>query len=297
MFATFQLEEIIDKALQEDLGTGDLSAQVIPGDLVGQAKIYAKDSGVVAGLLVVQQIFQRVNPRIVVNFLCQDGEIVDPGTVVLELEGPLRGILQAERTALNFLQHLSGVATATRRAVDSIRGLSVHITDTRKTMPGLRILQKYAIRVGGGRNHRFGLYDAVMLKDNHLTALGGLRSAVDKVRNQVGHMVKIEVECETMSQVKEAVASGVEVIMLDNMTLEDMREAAAYVNHRAIIEASGGITENNLRQVAETGIDVISLGSLTHSVKVLDFSLDVGQIKPSASARWSKEESGTSDGT
>lgn len=297
MFATLQFEEIIDKALLEDLGTGDLSAQILPDNLLGHAKIYAKESGVVAGLPVVEQVFRRVDPRIRISSGFQDGERVDPGTIVMELDGPLRGILQAERTALNFLQHLSGLASATRRVVDKISDLPVQITDTRKTLPGLRMLQKYAITVGGGKNHRFGLYDAVMLKDNHLTALGGMTRAVEIVKSRIGHMVKIEVECETINQVKEAVQCGVDVIMLDNMTIEEMKEAVAYVNRRAILEASGGINEENLRRVAETGVDIISLGALTHSVKVLDFSLDVGQIKPSALTRWVKEESETGYGT
>ncbi|CAA7599922.1 nicotinate phosphoribosyltransferase/nicotinate-nucleotide diphosphorylase (carboxylating) [Acididesulfobacillus acetoxydans] len=296
MFATFQLGEIVDRALREDVGTGDLSAQILAPDLTGQAKIYAKEKGIVAGLEVVEEVFRRVDPLIECRTFERDGTEVRTGNTVMELAGPLRGILQGERTALNFLQHLSGIATAARRAVELVKGLPVTITDTRKTLPGLRMLQKYAVTVGGGRNHRFGLYDAVMLKDNHLTAAGGVRPAVERVRERIGQMVKIEVECESLEQVEEAASCGADVIMLDNMPVQAMRQAVALVGHRALVEASGGIHEGNLREVAETGVDVISLGALTHSVKVLDFSLDVGQIKPSARRRWQAEKKDEGDG-
>ncbi|ODA39638.1 carboxylating nicotinate-nucleotide diphosphorylase [Desulfosporosinus sp. BG] len=288
MYTTFQYQELIDQALKEDIGTGDLSTRILPEDLTGVAKLYAKQEGVVAGLWLVEQVFQRVDPLIQVQRLVKDGDIVQVGGVVLELVGSFGSILQGERTALNFLQHLSGIATATRQAVDRVAGLSVNIVDTRKTLPGWRALQKYAVRVGGGQNHRFGLYDAVMLKDNHLTAVGGLTEAVERIRNQVGHMVKIEVECESLDQVKEAVGCGVDVIMLDNMGIEEMREAVQYIDRRAIVEASGGMKEEHLREVAETGVDLISIGALTNSVKALDFSLDLGDIKASTRASWER---------
>ncbi|EHQ87334.1 carboxylating nicotinate-nucleotide diphosphorylase [Desulfosporosinus youngiae] len=288
MYATFQFQELIDRALKEDIGTGDLSTRIFPDDLSSMAKIYAKQEGVVAGLSMVKQVFQRVDSRIEVDILVKDGDRVNIGDVVIELEGPLSSILQGERTALNFLQHLSGIATATKRAVDQVAGLSTYIVDTRKTLPGLRALQKYAVRVGGGQNHRFGLYDAVMLKDNHLAAMGGLTEAVQRVKAQIGHMVKIEVECETIEQVEEAVACGVDVIMLDNMEIEEMRQAVLYIDRRAIVEASGGIQEEYLRQVAETGVDLISIGALTHSVKAMDFSLDLGEIKATTRANWER---------
>ena len=288
MFATFQFQELIDRALKEDIGTGDLSCQILPEDLTGLAKIYAKQKGVVAGLWLAEQVFQRVDSRVSVQRLLKDGAEVKVGEVVLELSGPLSSILQGERTALNFLQHLSGIATATKRAVDQVAGLPVKIVDTRKTLPGWRTLQKYAVRVGGGQNHRFGLYDAVMLKDNHLAAVGGLTEAVQRIKAQVGHMTKIEVECETIEQVQEAVTCGVEVIMLDNMNLVEMREAVQYINQRAIVEASGGMGEDRLREVAETGVDLISIGALTHSVQALDFSLDLGDIKASTRASWER---------
>ena len=288
MFATFQFQELIDGALKEDIGTGDLSTRILPEDLTGTAKLYAKQKGVVAGLWLVEQVFQRMDSRILVHRLLNDGDEVNVGVVVLEISGPLSSILQGERTALNFLQHLSGIATATKRAVDQVAGLSVSIVDTRKTLPGWRTLQKYAVRVGGGQNHRFGLYDAVMLKDNHIAAVGGLTEAVKRIKTQVGHMIKIEVECETLEQVHEAVTCGVDVIMLDNMDLVAMRKAVQYIDQRAIVEASGGIQENRLHEVAETGVDLISIGALTHSVKALDFSLDLGDIKASTRASWER---------
>lgn len=288
MYATSQFQELIDQALKEDIGSGDLSTRILTDDLTGLAKIYSKQEGVVAGLLLVEQVFKSVDPRIQIHRLVNDGDEVKVGGVVLELIGALSSILQGERTALNFLQHLSGIATATKQAVDLVSGLPVGIVDTRKTLPGWRALQKYAVRVGGGQNHRFGLYDAVMLKDNHLAAVGGLTEAVERTRAQVGHMIKIEVECESIEQVKEAVTCGVEVIMLDNMGIEEMREAVQYIDHRAIVEASGGMQEELLRKVAETGVDLISIGALTHSVKALDFSLDLGDIKASTKASWER---------
>ncbi len=293
MLPTFQLQKIIDRALEEDLGPGDLSGRILPKSLEGQAELYAKATGVVAGIEIAAQVFKRVDPQISTGILITDGTKVVPGTLVMQLRGPLASIFAAERTALNFLQHLSGIATATREAVEQVEGLPAKITDTRKTLGGWRALQKYAVRVGGGYNHRFGLYDAVMLKDNHLAAMGGLTAAVETAYKQLGHMVKLEVECESIAQVQEALACKVEVIMLDNMTIEQMRQAVSLVGHRAIVEASGGMNISRLRKVAETGVDVISIGALTHSVKVLDFSLDVGEMKYTTRKRL---ESGENDG-
>jgi nicotinate-nucleotide pyrophosphorylase [carboxylating] (EC 2.4.2.19) len=294
MLPTFQLQKIIDRALEEDLGSGDLSGRILPKSLGGHAELYAKATGVVAGIDIVAQVFKRVDSQISTEILMTDGTKVVPGTLVMQLRGPLSSILSAERTALNFLQHLSGIATATREAVEQVEGLPVKITDTRKTLGGWRALQKYAVRVGGGYNHRFGLYDAVMLKDNHLTAMGGLTSAVEAAYKQLGHMVKLEVECESIAQVQEALDCKVEVIMLDNMTTEQMRQAVSLIDHRAIVEASGGMKTGRLREVAETGVDVISIGALTHSVKALDFSLDVGEMKYTTRRRL---ESGENDGS
>ncbi|HWQ89895.1 MAG TPA: carboxylating nicotinate-nucleotide diphosphorylase [Desulfitobacteriaceae bacterium] len=285
MLALFQLQRIIDRSLEEDLGSGDLSARILPAGLEGQAELYAKATGVMAGIEIVAQVFKRVDSRIKAEILMTDGTKVVPGTLVMQLRGPLASILSAERTALNFLQHLSGIATATRKAVEQIEGLPVKITDTRKTLGGWRALQKYAVRIGGGFNHRFGLFDAVMLKDNHIAAMGGITAAVETAYQELGHMVKLEVECESIAQVQEALNCRAEVIMLDNMSIEQMKQAVSLIDHRAVVEASGGMKTGRLREVAETGVDVISIGALTHSVQALDFSLDVGEMKRTT-RRW-----------
>lgn len=277
----FLYDEIVDRALREDLGTGDLSTLIIPEDYLGEAKLYAKEAGIVCGIPLVEKVFKKVNSNIEIYSNVKDGDVVFPGMLVMVVKGTLAGILQSERTALNFLQHLSGISTYTRQLVDLVQDLGVKVVDTRKTMPGMRLLQKYAVRIGGGQNHRFGLYDAVMLKDNHLAAVGGLKEAVQQVKDKVGHTVKIEVECETLEQVKEALDCGVDIIMLDNMSLEDMRAAVKLINHQSIVEASGGITAESIRAIAQTGVDIISVGRLTHSVKSIDFSLVIDDQKPS----------------
>jgi nicotinate-nucleotide pyrophosphorylase (carboxylating) len=277
----FLYDEIVDRALREDLGTGDLSTLIIPEDYLGEAKLYAKEAGIVCGIPLVEKVFKKVNSNIEIYSNVKDGDVVFPGMLVMVVKGTLAGILQSERTALNFLQHLSGISTYTRQLVDLVQDLGVKVVDTRKTMPGMRLLQKYAVRIGGGQNHRFGLYDAVMLKDNHLAAVGGLKEAVQQVKDKVGHTVKIEVECETLEQVKEALECGVDIIMLDNMSLEDMRAAVKLINHHSIVEASGGITAESIRAIAQTGVDIISVGRLTHSVKSIDFSLVIDDQKPS----------------
>ncbi len=281
MYAIFQYEEIVERALKEDIGTGDLSTLIIPDDHIGEARIYAKEDGIICGTFIAEMVFKKVDPRIQIELLVKDGDEIHSGMLIMRITGPLAGILQAERTALNFVQHLSGISSITRRLTDAVKDLGVKVVDTRKTMPGLRILQKYAVRIGGGNNHRFGLYDAVMLKDNHHAVFGSLQEAITKVKAKVGHMVKIEVECETLEQVKEALECGVDVIMLDNMSADDMRTAVALIDHKAIVEASGGINEKNIRAIAETGVDIISVGRLTHSVPAIDFSLVIDDTKPS----------------
>ena len=281
MLAMFQYNDLIERALKEDIGTGDLSTLIISSDHLGEAKIYAKEHGIVCGINIAEMVFQKVDSRIRTEIYVNDGDRISPGVLVMKVIGPLAGILQAERTAINFMQHLSGISGMTRRLVDIVSDLGVKIVDTRKTMPGMRSLQKYAVRVGGGHNHRFGLYDAVMLKDNHHAVVGGLDVAICRVKEIVGHMVKIEVECETLDQVQDALENGVDVIMLDNMSLEDMRLAVKVINKKAIIEASGGISEENIREFAETGVDILSVGKLTHSVMAVDFSMVVDEMKPS----------------
>lgn len=270
-----QLEETVRQALLEDLGPGDITCSaVIADDLRCTATIVAKAKGVIAGSDAASWSFRLLDPT--VRFTClPDGDRVNPGDLVAELAGPARAILGGERVALNFLQHLSGVATATARAVAAAEPYGVRIVDTRKTTPGLRALEKAAVRAGGGSNHRLGLYDAVMLKENHIAVAGGIVQAVRLAKNRVGHMVKIEVEVEHLHQIDDALSAGADVIMLDNMSLADMQIAVRQINGRAIVEASGGITPERVAKVAACGVDVISLGWITHSVPALDLSLRV----------------------
>lgn len=266
-------KNIVASALREDLGSGDLTTGSIFTGETGEASILAREMGIVAGLPVAAEVFAQVDHRVsfVPNF--SDGDLVEPGDCLVYLQGPLASILQGERVALNFLQRLSGIATATRRAAECVSGTGARIVDTRKTTPGLRILEKYAVRVGGGQNHRFSLADMVLIKDNHIRGAGSISEAVARVRKHSGFTIKVEVEASTLDEVNEALSCGVDVIMLDNMTIEEMREAVHLVNGRALLEASGGITEDRLREVAQTGVDLISLGYLTHGARALDLSL------------------------
>jgi len=267
-------QEIVDRALLEDVGHGDLTSEaIIPPHRLAKGKIVAKAPGRIAGVEVAAYAFRRVDPGLELETLVQDGDAVQPGDEVLRLRGSARSMLTAERVALNFLQRLSGIATETAKAVEATRGTQAIIVDTRKTTPGLRVLEKYAVRVGGGRNHRFGLDDAVLIKENHIAVAGGIRSAVEAARAYLGHMHKIEVEVETLAQVEEAVAAGADAVLLDNMDLETMAEAVRLVGGRALVEASGGIRPETVAQVARTGVDVISLGWITHSAPALDLSL------------------------
>ncbi|MFZ5626942.1 MAG: carboxylating nicotinate-nucleotide diphosphorylase [Bacillota bacterium] len=276
MLQRFLVEDIIKRALQEDLAWGDVTTEAtVDPDLLGTAYIYAKQEGVVAGLQVAAWTFQMLEPRVLVDFLCRDGELVTYGQRLLKIEGPVRAILSAERVALNLLQRMSGIATQTRRLVEALAGYKIKLVDTRKTTPGLRILEKYAVRVGGGANHRFGLADCVLIKDNHIKAAGGIKAAVNKARQRVGHTMKIEVEVENLTQVQEALQAGADIIMLDNMNINTITEAVALAKGKAILEVSGGMDLEKARQAAELGIDLVSVGSLTHSVKAMDISLDL----------------------
>lgn len=269
------LRPIIQAALTEDLGqAGDLTTQsLIPASRQGEAILLCKATGIVCGLPVAEATFQEVGATLTAHL--EDGAHVNPGDEVATVRGPLAALLTGERVALNWVQHLSGVATATHQMVERIADTKARLVDTRKTLPGLRALQKYAVRVGGGTNHRFGLYDAVMIKDNHLAAVGSLTEAVRRVRSRLGHMVTIQVECDTLEQVKEALEAGVRVLLLDNMGPPLIRQAVALINGRAVVEASGGITLSTIRAIAEAGVDYISVGALTHSAPALDFSLDL----------------------
>jgi nicotinate-nucleotide pyrophosphorylase (carboxylating) len=271
-----QIERLIRDALDEDIGAGDLATMAtIAAELQGTGLFRAKKDGVVAGLVLLPRIFYFIDHNVAVRLLTKDGAPVNQGTVVAEAVGPVRALLLSERTALNFLQRLSGTATLTRKYVDAIKDFPCKVLDTRKTTPGLRTLEKYAVRLGGGMNHRIGLYDAALVKDNHIEATGSIADAVKAVRRHAPFMAKVEVETSNMKQVQEAVDAGADVIMLDNMTIAQMTEAVKLVNKRAWVEASGGITLETIRQVAATGVDFISSGALTHSAPVVDFNMKI----------------------
>ena len=272
----FLYEPLVRTALAEDLGrAGDItSTAVIPAELVATLTLTARRPGVVAGLDVAGLAFRLVDPAITLTVERPDGRDVTEGAVIASVTGPARGLLSAERTALNILGHLSGVATATAGVVKAVAGHAAAIVCTRKTTPGLRALEKYAVRMGGGSNHRFGLDDAVLIKDNHIALAGGIRPAIERARAGVGHLVKIEVEVDTLAQLEEVLSLGVDAILLDNMSTGDLAHAVAMVGGRAITEASGRITPEIAPAVAATGVDLISIGWLTHSAPVLDIGLD-----------------------
>jgi nicotinate-nucleotide pyrophosphorylase (carboxylating) len=270
------VEPIVRRALEEDFGrAGDLTTDLlIPSGNMARAVIRARDHGVICGLVAAVPAFRIVDPAIQVQISAPDGSRISAGQVVAAIEGPARAILMAERVALNFLGHLSGVATATNALVSQVAGTNGRIICTRKTIPGLRLLQKYAVRCGGGLNHRFGLDDAILVKDNHIAAAGGLRPVMSRLRGQLGPMVKVEVEVDSLAQLEEALALGFDAILLDNMSPDLMRRAVDITAGRAVLEASGGITPDSVRAIAETGVDYISSGALTHSVRSLDLGLD-----------------------
>ncbi len=268
-------------ALEEDLGSGDISSEwTVSASSRGWAELVAKAGGVIAGLEVAAEVFRQADPAVAFEPKRVDGDRVEPGDVVAEVSGPVRGILGGERTALNFLQRMSGVATRTRQYVNAVEGTDARILDTRKTAPGLRVLDKYAVAVGGGRNHRFGLFDMVLLKENHIEAAGGVAQAVSAAKAAMARekrSVTVEVEVETLGQLDEALGAGVDRILLDNMSLEDMRAAARRAHElgpgRPQLEASGTVRLESVREIAEAGVDLISVGELTHSPRALDLSL------------------------
>lgn len=275
-----ELKKLIEHCLNEDIGTGDLTTNsIIPPDAISNAYIVAGENGVVAGLPLAEMVFHRLDPSVEFRAKARDGAKVDRGRVLAEIAGNARVILTGERLALNFLQRLSGIATRTARLVELVAGEKAHIVDTRKTTPGLRMIEKYAVRAGGGHNHRFGLYDAVLIKDNHIKMAGGITAAVEAARRGSPHTARLEVEVEDLAGVREALAARADIIMLDNMDPATTREAVSVVAGRALVEASGGINEENIRTVAAAGVDLISVGALTHSIKSLDISLDIKEIK------------------
>lgn len=269
-----QIDKVVLNALEEDMPYGDVTTDnLIPDGDFTEAKLIAKADGVIAGIPVAARVFELIDGRTSLDVLKNDGERVQKGDIIAILRGPTAAVLKGERTALNLLQRMSGIATRTRVFADLVKDYRVSVADTRKTTPGLRYLEKYAVRCGGGRNHRYSLSDAVMLKDNHIAAGGGILPAVRSVRANIPHTVKVEVEVETMEMVREAVASGADIIMLDNMDETRMAEAVKYIGGRALVEASGDVTEERIRAIAATGVDIISIGCITHSVKALDISL------------------------
>lgn len=266
--------EVVRRALEEDIGRGDLTTEAtVPADAVARACVVARAAGRIAGLEIAMAAFRMLDPALEAEIVVRDGCDATKGATLARLSGRARALLSAERVALNFLGRLSGIATATARAVAAAQG-RVRITDTRKTTPGLRALEKYAVRMGGGKNHRFGLDDGYLIKDNHIAAAGGIALAVGRVREAGGHLLKIEVECDTLEQVDDAVECGADAVLLDNMTRAAIGEAVRRVGGRAIVEASGGITLETIPAVAALGVDVISLGSITHSASALDVGLD-----------------------
>lgn len=270
----FYVDNIILRALKEDINYLDVSADyLIPEEQRNDAYFVAKADGVLCGLDVALRTFQLLDDTFTAKTYKKDGDKIQKGDLIAEFSGKTVLLLKGERTALNLLQHMSGIATATARAVELVKGTNAQITDTRKTLPGLRALQKYAVVCGGGKNHRFNLSDGAMLKDNHIDASGGIKSAVDILRGKLGHMVKIEVETRDLDEVREALDAGADIIMLDNMTNDMMREAVEIIGGKAKTEASGGITLETIAEVAKTGVDIISLGALTHSVQAFDISM------------------------
>ncbi|MGE5404111.1 MAG: carboxylating nicotinate-nucleotide diphosphorylase [Candidatus Saccharibacteria bacterium] len=271
-----EVDDIIKRALKEDIGYKDITTDnLIPAEHQSMGVIYAKQAGVVAGVYVAKRAFELLDPTVQFEVLKEDGELVREGEEIARVSGLTRTLLTGERVALNFIQRMSGIATRTYDLVDRIRHFPVTVVDTRKTTPGIRILEKYAVRVGGGSNHRFGLFDGVLIKDNHIRTAGGIKEAVSLVRKNIQHLTRVEVEVESLDQLREALEAGADVIMLDNMDVEMMREAVKIVNGKAVLEASGGITQETLVEVAKTGVDLISIGGLTHSATALDISFDI----------------------
>ncbi len=270
------IDELLHRALAEDIGAGDVTTQaLVPAHQLGVAGAHAKQAGVLAGSAIAARVFTLLDGAVDATLLLADGELLTPGTTFLHVEGSLQAILTGERVALNILRHFSGIATLTRAFVQAVEGTNARIIDTRKTTPGLRLFEKYAVRVGGGHNHRIGLFDGVLIKDNHIAACGSVTAAVERARTSVHHLLKIQIEAESLEQVAEALEAGADGILLDDMSPETMATAVEMAQGRAFTEASGGITLESVRDAARTGVDLISVGMLTHSAAALDISLDI----------------------
>lgn len=274
MLTNYSLDDLIRRALEEDIGHGDITTMsTVSEDKQIEGSFIAKEDGVICGLPLLARLFELLDPSVKLEILAKEGEPVIKGEIIARISGPARSILTGERVSLNFLQRMSGIATRTHSAVQQIAGTRAVIADTRKTTPGLRILEKYAVRTGGGSNHRFNLADGILIKDNHIKAAGGISQAISKARKMATHMLKIEVEVESFAQIEEALQSGADIIMLDNMSIDDMTRAVDMIAGKALVEASGNMGDKDLRTVALTGVDIISVGALTHTVRAMDISL------------------------
>lgn len=271
-----EIESNVRRALAEDIGTGDITAQLIPAERLAHASVITRERAVISGSAWVDGVFRQLDPRVAVHWQVVDGEQVEAGRVLFQLEGPARALLSGERTALNFLQTLSGVATRCRHYADLVEGTGVRLLDTRKTLPGLRLAQKYAVTCGGCHNHRIGLYDAFLIKENHIAACGGIAEAI-AAAHRIAPGKPVEVEVESLGELEQALAAGVDIVMLDELSLEDMRTAVAINAGRAKLEASGGISDETLRSIAETGVNYISIGALTKHVQAIDLSMRLAQ--------------------
>lgn len=270
----FFVDNVIKEALKEDINYVDVTTDyLIDENDESKAYFLAKDSGVLAGIEIAMRVFTLLDSSVNFEILIKDGTRVKKGDIIAKLSGKTRALLKGERTALNLVQHLSGIATKTNQCVELVKGTNASVCDTRKTLPGLRVLQKYAVTCGGGKNHRYNLSDGAMLKDNHIDAYGSITNAVNELRSKAGHMIKIEVETRNLEELREALDVNADVIMLDNMSYDMMKEAVKITNGKALLEASGNVTEENIREVAECGVDIISLGVLTHSVTAFDISM------------------------
>lgn len=271
---TDEIISLIDLALKEDVAGGDVTSEAIfPAGQISESRIIAKDTGILCGLPVAREVYRRIEPSIEMNITKNDGEEVKPGDEVVRFTGPTTALLTGERTLLNFMQRLSGIATMTARLMNKLEGTEIKILDTRKTLPGFRLLDKYAVRAGGGQNHRMGLYDMVMIKDNHIKAAGSITAAVNRIREKWNNQFKVEVETTSHEEVREAVMAGADIIMLDNMTTPAMEEAVEIIDSRAEIEISGNVDEKRLEEIRHIKIDYISVGALTHSVRAFDLSM------------------------
>ncbi|MBI3609466.1 MAG: carboxylating nicotinate-nucleotide diphosphorylase [Nitrospirae bacterium] len=275
-----RIRDIVSRALGEDIGSGDLTTRLLfPKSIQAEAAIRVKQEAILAGLPVAEAVFRKVDPKLKFKPLARDGDRVEPGTIVARVKGDGRFLLKGERVALNFLQHLSGIATLTAQFVEAVRGTKVTILDTRKTTPGLRALEKYAVRMGGGQNHRMNLSDGILIKDNHIALAGSLRNAVQAAKRKASRGLAVEVEAADLSEVEAALAAGADIILLDNMSIPQLKEAVSLIHGRARTEVSGGVHLHNIREIAATGVDFVSIGALTHSAPAVDINMDITPLK------------------